>query len=401
MTILINDQEIGSSVRSKLNKLFDSDKFLGTLGAGGDLSQFPFSNTNHWLEVIETTTIDGLAVEKGQFLRCSIDASPLGNPAAWELFTYKFTSIDKQKSDVWTIDHETMVISTSYSVQSGLNSFKLGEMHTDHSGSENKFTQNNVSMINWFPVWQGVKPLAGVGVPITINPTSRQYTTPKELFTNGLTPTGEDVPYSIEVTLVENESILKLEVAAGENYSGTITYEIRNVTPSGLLKFTQTEDISVVNGDPISMLFTHPSESRTGDVIYVILKKENGDILLTKSGTDNSIPWLKLTLMNFEDIEVSSGVRFITSSIDVRYSSQYAVDTTESAVTLTVDRSTGLNSFHVFDASKNLAINNCEVVFGGGQGTFLMNKRNDSYLFYYDGTIWRYLDMNTKDGGVV
>jgi hypothetical protein len=325
---------------------------------------------------------------------------------------------DQEKLDLWTVDPVNNVIGTTYSVKSGLNSFKLGDMHTTHSGGENVFDQNNISGINWFPVWQGVKPLVAAGTAMTINPTSRQYTKPFELLTNGAASTANNVAYDLDVTLASNESALRLEVVAGEAYTGKLAYKIKNQNNMGAVKYTQFEDVSVAIGDPVIFDFTHPSESRSGDVIRVQITKDNGAFFLTKSGLDNVTPWLKVVLMGYEDVEVSAGVKLITANQDVLYSTVYAVDTTSGAVTLTPDISTGLSSFSVFDAMKSFSVSNpCIVDFGtltypvgfikdgvnvGGQlvGTATLQTKNDNYMFYWDGQVWRTLDQNTKDGGI-
>lgn len=36
-----------------------------------------------------------------------------------------------------------------------------------------------------------------------------------------------------------------------------------------------------------------------------------------------------------------------------------------------------------------------------GDCTLSMHNKNDSYMFYFDGTLWRYSDLNTKNGGIV
>lgn len=316
------------------------------------------------------------------------------------------SQVDQEKLDLWTVDPISNVIATHYSVQSGLNSFKLGDMHTTHSGGENVFDQNNISLINWFPVWQGVKPFVAIGQPMTINPSSRQYTAPFELLTNGVTPTANNLPYDLDVTLQNNESVVKLEVKAGEAFTGRLRYQIKNNDTNGWVKYVQFEDVNVQIGDAVIFDFTHPAESRAGDILRVEIVKVDdegvaGDYLLTKSGLDTSLPWLKLTLMDYDDVEVSAGVKYITTSQNVLYSTVYAVDTSTGAVVLTPDRATGLNSFTVFDADQNFNINPCIVDFGGTQGLATLQTKNDSYLFYWEGTQWRYLDLNSKNGGIV
>lgn len=312
----------------------------------------------------------------------------------------------------WSVDDVSRVVTTEYTVRSGLNSFMLGDAHSDHSASQNKFTENKTSHINWFPAWQGIKPFVGLGQAMTVNPTARQYTKPFELTPNGSEITGDNVPYTSTVTLVSNESILRLEVVAGEAYSGDIIYTIKNNNANGIVMYTQRRQANVSAGDPVVFEFTyqgddspfahgHPSENMAGSVIYVEMSKDDGSNFLVKSGATQSLPWLRLTLMNFTDQEISSGVLLITESQDLMYNSQYAADTADGPITLKVDTSTGLQSFSVFDANKNFSANPCNIDFGPPYGILSLNNKNDNYLFFRNGSQWRFLDMNTKDGGIL
>lgn len=94
-------------------------------------------------------------------------------------------------------------------------------------------------------------------------------------------------------------------------------------------------------------------------------------------------------------------VMHITTSQQIIHNSVYAVDTVGGIVTLTPSIGAGLSSFTVFDASQNFSANSCIVDFGGTQGTATLQTKNDNYLFYWDGAQWRYLDQNTKNGGIV
>jgi hypothetical protein len=119
------------------------------------------------------------------------------------------------------------------------------------------------------------------------------------------------------------------------------------------------------------------------------------------AASDPTTRYLKIKFRLFTDEDVMSGVLFTTASQVIRYAATYAVDTVGGGVTLTVDKNIGYNSFVVFDASQNFNTNSCLVDFGGAQGIATLQTKNDSYLFYWDGAQWRYLDLNTKNGGIV
>lgn len=312
---------------------------------------------------------------------------------------------DQEKLDKWTYDEQENRMSTDASVRSGLNSFELGEMHTTHSGGENVFDQNNVSGINWFPVWQGVKPLPAspVGKHIGLSPTVRQYGTLFELEPNGSTQFPEGVAYRDEITLINNESVMSLHIKAGETYSGELTYTIRDATQAGLIKYKQSVVVDVNMLDDVTFAFTHPSESMSGDVIAVNIVKEDGtDFLVARNGA-SQVPYLKLTLANFKDIPVVSSTQYITESFTVRYAGDFEVNTVSGAVTITVP-SDFKETFYVSDAAQSFSpLKPCTVSFGGTQGDAVLQASRDAYKFYYDSvnSEWRFKDLDTKNGGVV
>lgn len=312
---------------------------------------------------------------------------------------------DAEKLDKWTYTEEDNRMSTDASVRSGLNSFELGEMHTTHSGGENVFDQNNVSKINWFPVWQGVKPLTTIGEHLGFNPTARQYTPTFTLNPNGASATGNNVSYTATVTLLDNESVLRLTVAAGEAYTGEISYIIKDANASGIVKYQQFKNVDVAIGDLIQLDFTHPAESRKGDSIYVDFMKEDETPFLVKSGSDTNAPWLSLVLANYQDIDLVSATRFITESFTVYYAGDYEVDTSiNNGVTITVEAD-WFNTFYVSDANQTFnPTSACTVDFSAfGQGLAVLQSSKDAYKFYYDSanSVWRYKNIDTKDGGVV
>lgn len=313
---------------------------------------------------------------------------------------------DQEKLDKWTYDEQANRMSTDASVRSGLNSFELAEMHTTHSGGENVFDQNNVSGINWFPVWQGVKPLPAspVGEHVGLNPTVRQYSNVSELLPNGSGQFPVFLSYRDEITLVNNESVMFLEVRAGEEYQGKLTYTIRDSTQTGTLKYQQIIDVNCVSGDMIQFNFTHPSESMKGDTIAVNIIKEDGADFLVWRVASGVKPYLKLYLTTFVDIPVWATTQVIRSSVTVRYSGDYEVDTSGGVKTLTVPVDFK-DAFIVSDIGSTFSgANYCNVDFSAfGQGIAKLQTPKDSYKFFYDETNsqWRYKDLNAKGGGVV
>ena len=76
----------------------------------------------------------------------------------------------------------------------------------------------------------------------------------------------------------------------------------------------------------------------------------------------------------------------------------YYVNTSESAVTLTIDNS--VTHFTVFDSYFNFGANNCTVDFGGGT-TKVMSLDGEVMVFFKDGAAWRFISVAIGNGGAV
>lgn len=324
---------------------------------------------------------------------------------------------------IWSVDQDSKTAESAYALITTLNSLAIGRNgHWLTSGGQNLFTKNALTGINFFPVWQGVRPLVNVGDNLGINPTTRQYGKTFTFEPNGDNHATGSVAYEQSVTLTNNESLVKVSAAAGENYVGDLTY---TVSVGDQIRYAQTIGVDVISGDIITFSsedrndFSQPSESFAGETIEVNIVKEGGENFTVRVGNDESTPWLSLVISNFSDVEVSAGVDYCNTSKDVFHSTVLATDTSDGIVTYSVSRETGLNSFTVFDAIGTFSANNCVVDFGdltypdgfiknnedvGGQpvGTSILKTKNDSFLFYWDTVtgIWRTLDLNTKNGGI-
>tara|TARA_R100000951_G_scaffold113374_3_gene115253 strand:- start:5170 stop:5484 length:315 start_codon:yes stop_codon:yes gene_type:complete len=82
----------------------------------------------------------------------------------------------------------------------------------------------------------------------------------------------------------------------------------------------------------------------------------------------------------------------VNSTNTIKRSSTYAVDTSAAPVTLTVEEGAGIKSFAVFDSAGNFDAQPCYVVIGAD--TYVLDKKNKQYDFYYDGSSWRWSEIN-------
>tara|TARA_R110000851_G_scaffold138105_1_gene274275 strand:+ start:363 stop:1382 length:1020 start_codon:yes stop_codon:yes gene_type:complete len=322
----------------------------------------------------------------------------------------KITQSQSDFLNQWVFDPLENRLTTTATVRASVNSFELGEMHTNHSGGENVFWQNNVSNINWFPVWQGLRPYTDLNTHMGISPTTRRYSDPYLLYPNGQTTTPENVAYTSNILLTQNESVFRLDVVAGEIYTGKILYTLRDSTQSGLLKFKQILEVSAQVGDTITigdpdrnpLAFSHPSESRSGDTISVDILKEDGSPFLVKSGTNTGLPWIRIYLSNFIDIDIPSGTTSLSTSTDIHYAGDYEVISPAGGLVLTIPIDFK-GTFSISDALQSFSPTSpCVVDFSAfGVGSVLMEKSKDSLKFYWDGLRWMSKDLNTKNGSII
>lgn len=215
-------------------------------------------------------------------------------------------ALDSAGNPIWSIGMDEdgfEVAQTSLTTQSGVNSFKLGEMHTMSSGGENIFFHNEVSDISWFPLWAGYKSLSD-GVDIYIPPTARVPN--HDVVT--VQPNGSvvdsvgGVSYEQTVTLSDNETILGLSVVLAEDYKGVVYYIMRDTNNLGIIKYKHRTRIDMLADTELELTFKHPEESASGSTIWVHMIKEDGQPLLLRPTTTNATrPYLNLSLTTYLD----------------------------------------------------------------------------------------------------
>lgn len=292
--------------------------------------------------------------------------------------------------------------------------------HYVSSGGENVFFTNATSNIDWHPSWTGVKDqsiAANQDETGVIPPTFRHRTSDVlSIESNGAVNLGGNpVDYELSSVIPFNAAIMGQDIYAGEPVASDdwLFYSIED--PQGREVYRQTlTGQTLSQGDKLTWWFNHPLEAFGGapSMTKLWIAKGNQDAERTifkamPGTTDTSQRYVKAYYRTFEDYDVMSGVIYTESDQKIRYAATYAVNTSGGSVELEVNSNVGYRSFTVFDAAQSLnPTQKCIVKFDEGQGDAVLQSKNDSYLFYYvptesAGSRWRYLDLNTKNGGVV
>ena len=115
-----------------------------------------------------------------------------------------------------------------------------------------------------------------------------------------------------------------------------------------------------------------------------------------------TLPFFISKINPFTQVQINGHVQRTIADQDLFIGCTYETDTTAGEVTLTVPLLFN-DGFTVSDADNSFHPSRpCNVDFSAyGQGVAVLQASRDNYRFYYDGTEWRFKDLNTGNGGVV
>ena len=308
----------------------------------------------------------------------------------------------------------TDMLEATKSIQGTLASFFLGGVHGINSGGEYISFHNDFVHSNFFPLTSGIKDqsvLANQDSTGLIEPTVRVFVTDYlESPGNGNPIPASSVPYeTVTPPGVYNFTVFGIVTMVAEAVSieDELTYHVYwGSDDTGLETFNQKlPAVSLNPGDTLDWFFDQPVAAPDNIGFYSVIRL-NGVPLQARAGDfDISRPYavgrIRVTESKPIALREEIGAVFYTSAdADALKSGEYPVETDGGPVTLTVDVSEGIESFLVFDATSNFNVNACTVDFGA-QGPAVLNLKNDMFKFFWDGTQWRYLEVQTKAGGIV
>ena len=307
--------------------------------------------------------------------------------------------------------------------------------HDLTSGGENLFITNRSTNIDFYPAWAGLKDQSLVenqdetGI---IPPTFRHPETDLIVIDQfGAPDVSGSVDYNADSVVFTNLSIYGQEVIVDEVVEADdwLFFQTRRGGASDPVVYQQIIKGSTIDatglarkdgydsgtgltaGQRLIWWFDHPIEGFAGTNINSSMMIAKGDQDATKaflqvrrSASDPSNRYVQVKFREFQDHDVMAGVEYITESRVIRYAATFAMDTSvnNQDEVLTVNSNVGYKSLVVFDANQNFNQNSCTVRFDNGQGDFIMDSKNDGYMFFLTGAgQWRYADLNTKNRGVV
>ena len=334
----------------------------------------------------------------------------------------KLSPEDQEFLSKWEYIPERNLLTTSSTVQSGLNSFNIGGQHSLVSGGQNMFITNESTGVDFWPAWAGLLDQSlpqNQGDSGVIDMSFRVHTSDIVTFSASTPAASGAVPATATYTNTVEASVFGIEFITEELLPQGIyiKYSVSSPTTEIYSQIFEV-DQEYQAGDSVGWWFDHALDGLDGDVI-------TEEIMVLKSlGIDQFEPsnyrvmdiretvetpgrgYRALRLRTFIDDPALSYRNAdpidVTADYTVNIHSSLSVDVSGGDIIITPDESKGMKSFYVFDRNSTFSpTNRCIVRFGGSQGDAVLRTAKDDFFFYKLGNTWYFKDYGRVDMGVV
>lgn len=285
------------------------------------------------------------------------------------------------------------------SVQVGASSFHLSDSHTITAVGENVVFRNEVTGIQWFPVWQAKD----------THPTGRIYGTDVTLELGGPRHETNVVPFDVEFD-IQNSSTQLSEIifVPKENYFGRIEYRITEKTTDKIMFTDIIHEITLVDGVEYRQVFNNPVELHEGTEVYARIIKNDGTYLsvLSEAG-DTSRPYTTSTINLFKDMYLQfKPTRRIVDS-DTAGNDLFVVNDEviyigplTSDVHLIAD--SRATNFRIIDLDSNITMGFEITVTLDEDSTIIIDSKEDNVeISKHDNGYWSYYNYRNGTGELV
>ncbi len=204
------------------------------------------------------------------------------------------------------------------SVSTGVGSLHLGggestaPAHSVSSAGQNVVFKNEAhsatdgaSMV-WFPPWQGLRrDIAGAQEPAV--PTYLQFGDYWASYDpNGSGHATNIVGYDFTNTVPTSVVVSRMQIMAGETYSGKLTHSIMS-SPKGVELHSTSQTVNITAGNLFWLEYPSLYFARQGDSLRETIRKEDGQLLKVRGGLVNTAhPFRRLIARSFTDVMVGN-----------------------------------------------------------------------------------------------
>ena len=227
-----------------------------------------------------------------------VDSDTVGDAVENDVLLLQWTGEDSPES----FDENLLV---GASLMAGVSSLSLGEAHTFSSGGQNVFTINQISKSAFTSPWSEIGDHSTeAGRYVNSRPKSREYGELEYPEIAGSVADSGAVDYNVSGENPENQSLLGIELVAAEDYTGRLSYDIKE-EDTGKLVYKQTFNVDVSEGDTIDWWFNFPVDSIAGDKATAELLKADRSYMKVRPVSGGSEAYRKLKRRKFDIKELA------------------------------------------------------------------------------------------------
>lgn len=287
------------------------------------------------------------------------------------------------------------------SVQVGSSSFHLSDGHTMSSVGENVVFTNEVSGINYFPVWQSR----------FLAPTGRRYTQRVDVQPGGDRDPSASTDFNVVFTVNNaNTELSKILYVPEEDYDGRVEYRVTD-TATGKVVFTDIiYNQTLVSGVDFEQEFTAPLELAIGSNVRAELIKNDGTYVTVRAELAfNDRPYTTSTISFYADdkMQFEPRRRTVTTAAITTDPTEAAIlegdviEVDDLAADMTLSVQAGVTHFSVRDRDGVIQPNNVVIDLNGTDSLTL--DKSDDYVILNLGSdsSWSYYNFRNGRGEIV
>lgn len=311
--------------------------------------------------------------------------------ASIQQWTDEASPVTSYNSDFWKTN----------SVQVGASSFHISDGHTMSSIGENVVFKNEVSGINYFPVWQSR----------FFAPTGRRYTQRVDVQPGGDRDPVATTDFNVVFTVnVANTELSKILYVPGETYNGRVEYRITDIATSRVVFTDILYDQSLVEGVDFEQEFTAPLELAVGANVRAELVKNDGTYVSVRAELAfNDRPYTTSTISFYSDdlMQFEPRRRLLTTALLSGSPAEAIIqegDIVEiDGLTTDMNLAVAPDVTHFSVRDRNESINPNDVIITlNGTASLTMDKANDFVIANLSSDDeWSYYNFRNGRGEII
>ncbi len=196
----------------------------------------------------------------------------------------------------------------------------------------------------------------------------------------------------LQLANVPADTRMRFLVREGSDINAPVVYE-----SASRVNWARGAGTTVDNG--LNTISLHPPFPSKSDTTYFVTCEFSEEVVV--GGDSSGVPYHELHygLNNRSELISASrlAIKYADADAQIYHAGEFAVDTTNGTVTLTVDDVDALGELDrivIFDVAETFDQNSCFLVIG--TNTYEMDKKNKQYDFWKTEGVWRWSEIERR-----